>query len=68
MDQIQIANLDRDIRRMRAKRLILFKKEDVTAEDWGALADEYETLEFTANAANCRRRADQLRELSSNGP
>jgi len=52
----------KDIKRMRVKRSMLYKKEDATAEDWDALSDEYESLEFTANAANCRRRARRLQK------
>ena len=62
MDQIELVKVECDLKRMRFKRSSLFGKDDATAEDWDALADEYEALEFMANAANCRRRAERLRE------
>ena len=62
MDQIELMNVERDLKRMKCKRSSLFGKDNATAEDWDALADEYESLEFMANAANCRRRAERMRE------
>ncbi len=62
MEQVQIENLERDLNRMKFKRNSLTRNDDATAEDWDRLADEYEELEFKANAANCRRRAERMRE------
>ena len=57
-------DFERDLKRMRYKRQILIDGEDVTPGDWDDLADEYESLEFTANAASCRVRAKQMREMA----
>jgi hypothetical protein len=53
---------EKQLKRMRFKRGLLTENENSTPENWDALADEYEELEFMANAASCRVRAKQMRE------
>ena len=57
--------VEQQLKRMRFKRSQLTKREDPTPEDWEALADEYEELEFMANAASCRVRAKQMRKMAA---
>jgi hypothetical protein len=49
------------LKRMRFKKHLLTENENATADDWDALANEYESLGFLANSASCGRRADHLR-------
>ena len=55
---------ERDLKRMRYKRQLLIDGEDVTPGDWDALAAEYTKLDFMTNAASCRVRAKQMREMA----
>ena len=64
MDRIPTEAIERYLKKMGLKRKNLFEDEKTTAEDWDDLADEYESLEFTANASSCRVRAKQMREMA----
>ena len=55
---------ERDLKRMQFKRQLLTDNENATPGDWEALAAEYSQLDFMANAASCRVRAKQMREMA----
>ena len=55
--------IEQELKRMRYKRSSLTARDDQTPEDWDTLAEEYEELDCVANAASCRVRAKQMREM-----
>ena len=58
----------KQLKRMRLKRRLLTDNPNATPEDWEALGSEYEENGFLANAASCKKRAERLGDLGSNGP
>ena len=59
---------EKQLKRMRFKRLLLTDNPNATSEDWEALGSEYEENGFRANAASCKKRGERLRDSGSNGP
>ena len=55
--------IDKELKKLRAKRVVLFQDAHSTPEQWEDLADEYEAHDFLSNAASCRVIARQLRGI-----